>query len=520
MKKSGLNKSHKWSGTDISLIIILAFCSLVIVFIGYSCCRRRRAKRKKKSEQRKIVKGRGRPENVQLLGSSQQSNESLDLEGQGSNTTGHPSSEENPENKRKTSPTSSQNPNGRSLFSLIMSSLCGGGSGTSDCDAEASSKSESKGASTSKQVSSRTRSKGTSKKGDHSPVMLELEELDNSKSGKTDKDLKNGSVAKSGSSVVKSKQTLTDDDPLKSKTKTGQLAGIGRDKGEGGKGKTKSSASKSAKRSDCSKNCTGSTCKKCGAFKNNGDDGVGNNDDGNNDDGNYEVIVKKRTEQSSSKHGKYEARKDEGKRRGDKRSEIVVHLTRSKASSEKKSETTVKAGIQRSLDDDYSYKMNVDNDYDMCREYDDDKAKGNTPMDVDKEQPVVKEIADAIESDVYTKDDMEIDKQDKPTMPRNEASLGQHGNASGGTTERSMEEKRIESIGEVFNVMQYAKKEWKSETATAQAVREGYFQIPHQLGLNKLRVIRGDNYCAIRATLFQVLAKKIPILSQLGKIEE
>jgi hypothetical protein len=57
-------------------------------------------------------------------------------------------------------------------------------------------------------------------------------------------------------------------------------------------------------------------------------------------------------------------------------------------------------------------------------------------------------------------------------MPRNEASLGQHGHASGGTIERFMEEKRIESIGEIFNVMQYARKEWKSETATAQAVRE------------------------------------------------
>ena len=77
----GLNKSHKWSGTDISLIIILAFCSLVIVFIGYTCCRRRRAKRKKKSEQRKIVKGGRRPENVELLGSSQQSSESLDVSG-------------------------------------------------------------------------------------------------------------------------------------------------------------------------------------------------------------------------------------------------------------------------------------------------------------------------------------------------------------------------------------------------------------------------------------------------------
>ena len=48
---------------------------------------------------------------------------------------------------------------------------------------------------------------------------------------------------------------------------------------------------------------------------------------------------------------------------------------------------------------------------------------------------------------------------------------------------------------------------------------QGYFEIPSLLGLNNLRVIRGDNYCAIRATLFQVLAQRIPILSQLKNIE-
>ena len=32
-------------------------------------------------------------------------------------------------------------------------------------------------------------------------------------------------------------------------------------------------------------------------------------------------------------------------------------------------------------------------------------------------------------------------------------------------------ETRIESIGEIYNVIQYAAKEWKSDTATAQAVR-------------------------------------------------
>ncbi|XP_046860523.1 ubiquitin thioesterase otulin-like isoform X2 [Xenia sp. Carnegie-2017] len=73
---------------------------------------------------------------------------------------------------------------------------------------------------------------------------------------------------------------------------------------------------------------------------------------------------------------------------------------------------------------------------------------------------------------------------------------------------------RPESIGSTYNVVQYAKKEWKSDTITAVAVRNGYCEIPHMLGLNKILLIRGDNYCAIRATLFQVLAKNISFMSR------
>jgi hypothetical protein len=49
---------------------------------------------------------------------------------------------------------------------------------------------------------------------------------------------------------------------------------------------------------------------------------------------------------------------------------------------------------------------------------------------------------------------------------------------------------------------------------------QGYYRIIDELGLTNLRVIRGDNYCAIRATLFQVLVQNIPILDRLKNIEE
>lgn len=42
---------------------------------------------------------------------------------------------------------------------------------------------------------------------------------------------------------------------------------------------------------------------------------------------------------------------------------------------------------------------------------------------------------------------------------------------------------------------------------------QGYISISSRTGCNHLRQIRGDNYCAIRAVLFQALAGRIPILN-------
>ncbi len=46
------------------------------------------------------------------------------------------------------------------------------------------------------------------------------------------------------------------------------------------------------------------------------------------------------------------------------------------------------------------------------------------------------------------------------------------GHPRGGTIENPKVDKRIESIGEMYNVIQYARNEWKSDTATAKAVRD------------------------------------------------
>lgn len=78
MKKP--NKLDKFNATDISLGIILAFCSLVIFFIGYHCCQRKRSKGKNKAAKRKIRNKESHQENDKLFGGSfQESDDSLDV---------------------------------------------------------------------------------------------------------------------------------------------------------------------------------------------------------------------------------------------------------------------------------------------------------------------------------------------------------------------------------------------------------------------------------------------------------
>ena len=49
---------------------------------------------------------------------------------------------------------------------------------------------------------------------------------------------------------------------------------------------------------------------------------------------------------------------------------------------------------------------------------------------------------------------------------------------------------------------------------------QGYGSISSLTGCHHLRQIRGDNYCAIRAVLFQALAGRLPILNLFASDEK
>ncbi|CAB1349544.1 unnamed protein product [Coregonus sp. 'balchen'] len=60
------------------------------------------------------------------------------------------------------------------------------------------------------------------------------------------------------------------------------------------------------------------------------------------------------------------------------------------------------------------------------------------------------------------------------------------------------------SLEPTLDIMSYSEREWKGNTAKSTLIRKGYTELSQRFG--SLRRVRGDNYCALRATLFQVLS--------------
>ncbi|KAM9331916.1 uncharacterized protein KZ484_017155 [Pholidichthys leucotaenia] len=60
------------------------------------------------------------------------------------------------------------------------------------------------------------------------------------------------------------------------------------------------------------------------------------------------------------------------------------------------------------------------------------------------------------------------------------------------------------SLSPAVDILSYSEREWKGNTAKSALIKKGYKEMSQRFG--SLRRVRGDNYCALRATLFQVLS--------------
>ncbi|XP_035507817.1 uncharacterized protein LOC118320791 [Morone saxatilis] len=69
------------------------------------------------------------------------------------------------------------------------------------------------------------------------------------------------------------------------------------------------------------------------------------------------------------------------------------------------------------------------------------------------------------------------------------------------------------SLAPAVDILSYSEREWKGNTAKSALIRKGYEEMSQRFG--SLRRVRGDNYCALRATLFQVLSHSTQLPSWL-----
>ncbi|NWU99459.1 F105A thioesterase, partial [Upupa epops] len=63
------------------------------------------------------------------------------------------------------------------------------------------------------------------------------------------------------------------------------------------------------------------------------------------------------------------------------------------------------------------------------------------------------------------------------------------------------------------DLLGYSTREWKGETNRAKHMREAYEELFRSCHVKYLRQVRKDNYCALRAVLFQVFSQGIPFPS-------
>lgn len=61
------------------------------------------------------------------------------------------------------------------------------------------------------------------------------------------------------------------------------------------------------------------------------------------------------------------------------------------------------------------------------------------------------------------------------------------------------------SVEDPVELLTYSQREWRGNTAKSVLIRKGYEKISSEF--DQLRRVRGDNYCALRATLFQLLSQ-------------
>lgn len=82
------------------------------------------------------------------------------------------------------------------------------------------------------------------------------------------------------------------------------------------------------------------------------------------------------------------------------------------------------------------------------------------------------------------------------------------------TIEKGTADDLKSGVGPEVDIIEYCQREWRGRTTVAKKMKEGYEEVSHFFG--SIRRVRGDNYCALRATLFQCLGRTTKLPQWMG----
>lgn len=117
----------------------------------------------------------------------------------------------------------------------------------------------------------------------------------------------------------------------------------------------------------------------------------------------------------------------------------------------------------------------------------------------------------------------EPSQQGEITSQQGEAAIqqGKTCDQKGEITSQSEESVKLKAetvcnVGTKLSLTEYAEREWRGTTPRAELMKKAYEEIPKYCQYCHLRQIRGDNYCAIRGTVFQCLLNNLPPFTSLS----
>ncbi|XP_054893764.1 uncharacterized protein LOC129364866 isoform X2 [Poeciliopsis prolifica] len=124
-----------------------------------------------------------------------------------------------------------------------------------------------------------------------------------------------------------------------------------------------------------------------------------------------------------------------------------------------------------------------------------------------QEQLGTSDVQADIEPNAELEDDLDDSEED---LYRGEEELSAMSHTPRQTSDsESLQVQDSCSLSPAVDILSYSEREWKGNTAKSALIRKGYKEMSAKF--SHLRRVRGDNYCALRATLFQVLSQSVQV---------